>query len=303
MVAGVAADAHIKDAVFLLFGPEARFHQLFIRRAVRSLAHRTEHAYQSLREHAVQAGDEIIRLDAHIEKSPDHVNDVVGVDGREDQVARERRLDGDLRGLRVAYLADHNLVRVVAQDGTKPAREGEPLLFVDGNLRDAVQLVLDRVFDGDALVFFVPDLVQGSVKRGRLAGAGGPGDEHHPVRLGDVATKLPDILVGEPDDVQVKIAERFVDLLFVKNTNDSILAVHGRHDRDAKVNVTSLVAHAKTPVLRHAALGDVQFRHDLDARDQRLVIGQIDRVNLLVERAVDAILDLHFRIARLDVNV
>ncbi len=51
------------------------------------------------------------------------------------------------------------LVGVVAQDGAQAAREGQPLFLVDGNLRDAANLVLDRVFNGDGLVFVALDLV------------------------------------------------------------------------------------------------------------------------------------------------
>ena len=79
--------------------------------------------------------------------------------------------------------------------------------------------------------------------------------------------------------------------------------MHGRHDRNAEVNVTPFVAHAEPAILRHAALGNVEFRHDLDARDQGLVVGEIDGIDFLIQRAVDAVLDLHFGVARFDVNV
>ena len=72
--------------------------------------------YEALRQDAVEGGDEVVRLDAHVEEASDDVDDVVGVDGGEDQVARQRRLDGDLRRLGVADFADHDLVGVVAQD-------------------------------------------------------------------------------------------------------------------------------------------------------------------------------------------
>jgi hypothetical protein len=56
----------------------------------------------------------------------------------------------------------------------KAAGEGESLFLVDGNLGDAADLVFDRVFDGDDLVFVVLDFVDRGVQRGGLAGAGGP---------------------------------------------------------------------------------------------------------------------------------
>jgi hypothetical protein len=48
-------------------------------------------------------------------KRPKHVEDVVGVDGGEDEVAGESGVDGDLRGFLIADFADENFVGIVAQ--------------------------------------------------------------------------------------------------------------------------------------------------------------------------------------------
>src|SRR4029078_3566881 len=125
----------------------------------------------------------------------------------------------------------------------------------------------------------------------------------HAIWLRDVTTKLAQILFRKTDDVQVKILELFVDLLFIENTNDRVFAVNRRHDRNAEVDVASFVTNTKTTVLRHATLRDVELRHDLDTRDQPRVIGEIDRIDFRVERAVDSILDLHFSVASFDVNI
>ena len=45
----------------------------------------------------------------------------------------------------VADLADHDDVRVLAEEGAERAREGEPDLRLDVHLVDALDLVLDRV--------------------------------------------------------------------------------------------------------------------------------------------------------------
>ena len=79
--------------------------------------------------------------------------------------------------------------------------------------------------------------------------------------------------------------------------------MHGRHDRNAKIHVAAFVANPEATVLGHAAFGNVELGHYLDTRDQRLVVSEIYWVDLLVQRAVDAILHLHFRIARFDVDV
>ena len=68
-------------------------------------------AHQALGEDAVERGDEVISLDAHVEEAAEHVDHVVGVDGGEDQVAGERGVDGDLRGFLVADFADHDSCR------------------------------------------------------------------------------------------------------------------------------------------------------------------------------------------------
>ena len=70
-------------------------------------------------------------------EAADDVEHVVGVHGGEHQVAGERRLHRDLGGLRVADLAHHDLVRVVAQDRAQAAREGEALLLVHRDLQHA----------------------------------------------------------------------------------------------------------------------------------------------------------------------
>ncbi len=75
--------------------------------------------HQPLRQDAVERGDEVVCLDAHVEKASQHVEDVVGVDRGEHQVSGERGVDGDLRRLLVADFADQDLVRIVAQDGAQ----------------------------------------------------------------------------------------------------------------------------------------------------------------------------------------
>ena len=64
-----------------------------------------------------------------------------------------------------------------------------------------------------------------------------------------------------------------------------------------------VVAHAEAAVLRHAALGDVQLAHDLDTRDDGRVVLLRDRLHGLLQHAVDAVLDDHGVVARLDVNI
>ena len=63
-----------------------------------------------------------------------------------------RGLDGDLGRLEVADFADHDDVRVLAQEGAQRRGEGEAHLRVDVDLVDAGQADFDRVFAVEMLV-------------------------------------------------------------------------------------------------------------------------------------------------------
>ena len=60
-------------------------------------------------------------------------------------------LDGDLGRLQVADLADQDHVGVLAQDVAQAGGEGQADLGLHRDLVHALELVLDRVLDGDDL--------------------------------------------------------------------------------------------------------------------------------------------------------
>ena len=91
-------------------------------------------------------------------------------------------------GLQVAHLADEDHVGVLAQRGAQALGEARgvaaQLALVDQAPLVLVQ-ELDRVLDGeDVLLARGVDLVDHGGQRGGLAGARGPGDEHHPAGQG-----------------------------------------------------------------------------------------------------------------------
>ena len=131
------------------------------------------------------------------------------MDSGENEVAGERRLDGNLRGFLVADFADHDFVGIVAQDGTQAARKGEPLLFIHGNLGDTAQLVLDGIFDGDNFVFVALDLVDGGIECGGFSGARGTCDQDHAIGFADVAAEAASLFVRKTNHVQSKAGEFF----------------------------------------------------------------------------------------------
>src|SRR3954453_8127698 len=260
-------------------------------------------AHQPLRQDAVERRDEVVEIDLHVQEAAENVDDVVGVNGGEDEVAGERRLHGDGGRLFVADLADHDLVGVVAKDGAQSARKRQPLLLIHRNLRDSSELVFDRVLDRDDFVFRSLNLGKCGVKRRRFAGAGRTGDEHHSVRLFDELAELEEHLLVEAEDVEAQALEVGVHRLLVQDTDDRILAVRGGDDGDAEVDGAAGDAQLEAAVLRDAFLGDVELRHDLDARNDGAVVALVDRIERFVEHAVDAVLDDDFVVSRLDVNV
>jgi len=185
----------------------------------------------------------------------------------------------------------------------RPRAKVRPVLFVDGNLQHAFELVFDRVLDGDQLVLAAVDLAERGIQRGRLAAAGGAGDEQHAVgHGGEPAQRF------EGDGLEAEAVERergqFVgERAAVEDAQHRVLAVDAWHDRDAQVDFAPLVADAEAPVLRHAPLGDVEFGHDLDARDD--LFGQLAALQAADrhQHAVDAVADGHAAGQRFEVDV
>src|SRR5205814_3571324 len=162
----------------------------------------------------------------------------------------------------------HDLVRIVTQNGAQAAGKRQAFLLVDRNLVDAANLVLDRIFNRDDLIFFGLDLVDGSIERRRLAGTSRSGDQHHAVRLIDVTAKASQVVLAEANYVERERAELLAHRFFVEHAQHGIFAVNRRHDRNAEINGPRRIAvvHAEAAILRHAALGDIEFAHYLNAR-------------------------------------
>src|SRR5881394_1470137 len=88
----------------------------------------------------------------------------------------------------------------------------------------------------------------------------------------------------------------------VENTQHDLLAEQHGQRRDAEIDDAGAHLELDAPVLRHAALGDVELRHDLDARREgRAHLHR--RLHHFVQRAVHAVADTHLVLERLDMDV
>ena len=104
-----------------MLGRDARLDQLLGARRVHLAAVGAELAGEPLREDRRHGRRGQERLDAHLVQPRERAGRVVRVQRREHEVAGERGLDRDLRGLAVAHLADHHHVGVRAQDRAQRA--------------------------------------------------------------------------------------------------------------------------------------------------------------------------------------
>ena len=163
----------------------------------------TDHAYKTLRQNAIERGNKVVWIDAHVQESAEHVDDVIRMDAREHKMPRQRRLNRDLGCLDVADLSNHDLVGVVTQNRSKAAGESKSFLFVHRNLRDTANLIFNRIFNRKNLVFFVLDLHQRGVECRRLSASRGARDKDHSIWLADVPPEFLNVAVGKTDDLEI----------------------------------------------------------------------------------------------------
>ena len=96
-------------------------------------------------------------------------------------MAGERGLHRDLGRLPVADLAHEDDVWVLAEDRPQAVGERDVGQLVDLALVDVLERVLDRILDRHDVADLLVELVDRCVQARRLAAAGRPGNDDHPV--------------------------------------------------------------------------------------------------------------------------
>ena len=211
----------------------------------------TDHLHQPLGHAAEQGRGDQEGLQAQVPEPDDGRHRVVGVQGGKDQMAGHRRLDRMGGGFQVADLADHDDVRILAQDIAQDGGEGD----VDQRLhRDLVKLLmhhLHRIFDGDDIFFRRGDFLQGGIEGGRFAAAGRAGDQDNAVGGGDEAVVDHQIPLGKPETVDL-----LEDHVRIENPHDRLFAEGHRHGRDPDLDILAALFANLDP----AVLGPPSFR-------------------------------------------
>ncbi len=223
-----------------------------------------EPAGESLGDDQRHGRGDIVRRHAHVDEPRQGLRGIVGVQGGEHQVAGLGGLDGDLGGLEVPDLADHDDIGVLAQERPQRAGEREPHLRIDVHLVDAGEVDLGRVFGGGDIAIFRVENVQCCVERYRFTASRRPRHQDHALRSvnGFEEQVFLKVLVSEGVDSDLRSAR-------IQNTQHHLLAEQGRAGADTKIDRAVLgQGHFHAPVLGNPALGDVEPRHDLQARGE-----------------------------------
>ena len=177
-------------------------------------------------------------------------------------MSRQCRLHGDLRGLQVADLTNHDHVRILSHDRAQSIREREIDLRFDLNLVDARHLVFDRIlYRQDFHVRLVESRERG-IERGGFSAAGRPGDQQYAVRLIENRDEDLQVLIIESERMKI---ERHT--AFIQNPHHHRFAMHRGYRRHPQIDFLALHAQFDASVLRQTPLGNIEGGHDFDARN------------------------------------
>ncbi len=179
---------------------------------------------------------------------------------------RHRGLHRHLRGLAIAHLADHHDVRILTEDGTQRACEGDAGLPLHRHLRDAGQVIFDGVLDRDHLLAQGVSMLEGGVERRRLSAPRRARDEEQAVRTPYESKEGTQERLRHSE--RREIGRRGPT---IEQAEHYALAVDRGHRRDAEVELPLGEAEPDPSILRPAPLGDVELGDRLESGDDREV--------------------------------
>ena len=87
---------------------------------------------QTLPKNGFERGGNQEWLHSHVDQPGDRAGRVVRVEGRENQMPGERRLNRDLRCFEVARFTDHDSVGILPQKGAQDSRKVKPMASFTG---------------------------------------------------------------------------------------------------------------------------------------------------------------------------
>ncbi len=178
-------------------------------------------------------------------------------------MAREARLDRDLRRFQVANFPDHDDIGILAKNRPQTSGEGHVRPLVDLRLPYSGQVVFDRILYRKDIHGPRAEFGQRRVQGGCLARAGRAGHEKDAVWTMDHFAQQLEHVPAHAEVWQGKPSR-----LFVQDAQDDPLSVGRRQCRDADIHFAAADAQWNPAILGNAFLGDIELRHYLDTRYQ-----------------------------------
>src|SRR5688572_6456776 len=214
-------------------------------------------------EHTDDARGEQKGLNLHVDQPGEYAGRDSAVNGADDQVSREAGLHGDARGLRIANLADHDHLRILAHERPKGFWIRELLAGVDLRLADHREVELHRVFyrahtDGRASALH--NGVEGRVDRGGLTGAGRAGEQNQPTRPSEQLEIGFERLVVNAERGQIEAA-----IARVKQADDDLFTPRGWKNGDTQLHSAQFRTARCMALLREIGHVADEAGHDFDA--------------------------------------
>src|SRR5262245_29168641 len=211
-------------------------------------------------------------------------------------MSRHRRVYRSLCRLRIANLPNQDHVGILTEDRSKHARKRQTSTFVSLDLRDAVNLVLDRILDRYNVHRLVTEFVDETVERGRLAASGWPDDKENSLRAASPRAEFVFEWLRKSD-----VVERHRGLRTLEQANDNLLTPARRQRRNPRVVGSSRLS-VDVAILGNTPLGNIKPGDHLDA-DHDVVVKPAGQFGRLPERAMHTTADSRGTAPRLDVNV
>src|SRR5210317_1865379 len=168
-------------------------------------------------------------------------------------MASQGRLYCNLGSLAVADLTDHDDVGILAQDRTQTVSEGQVDLRVDLNLADTWQLVLNRIFDRDDILFATVQAGQRRVQSGGFTGTGRSGDQENSVVFVDHPLEL-----VQQSATQANFFKRENVRGFIEQAQYNPFTKGCWQGSNANIFIASSDPHPEPAILRQTFFGNVK---------------------------------------------
>jgi hypothetical protein len=184
--------------------------------------------------------------------------------GRQDEMPRQACLNGNLRSLDIADLANHDDIRILSKNGPQRLGKRQVRTRIDLNLPYSGKFVLDGILDCHYVQCLRIESSYRRIQRRRFAGSGRASDKDDPMRLMHKA-------INSLSDRKIHTKRPKIQLLriLVQQAKHHPLAMIRRNRRHSNIYRSPRNPDSDSAILRHSPFRYVEIRHNLDAGNHR----------------------------------